>query len=133
MLHAVIRNHTQSLYFLGELDAYSLETLEQHARRMAKAGQAVRLDIEMDPAEQRAFAFSGREWIARLRDAGVSLRIVPRHLGGRFARRTTGSGTVPVYRPPASVPSLPPCPSHSASTLSPAGEGSRHGHSYRPR
>lgn len=80
MLHAVVRSGTKSLYILGEADAYGLDTLEQHVRWMLKGDRDVRLDIELDPAEGRSFAFSGSEWIERLRKIGVSVRIVPRPL-----------------------------------------------------
>jgi hypothetical protein len=78
MLHAVIRNQEEGLHFLAEVNAYNLKTLEQHTREMARSGEAVRLDIEVDSADRDYFARRGQNWMIRLGNlAGVSINVSP--------------------------------------------------------
>ena len=74
MMHAVIRSPKDAIHLIGHVDAYTVESLRDHVRHMARHG-AVSLAIDMDPADQEALHRHAGRWLGRLVASGATVTV----------------------------------------------------------
>lgn len=80
MLHATIESDRERFHFSCEVTGYDLETLQHHVQQTARQGSAVRLRLEIEPTDRKAFARFGQEWLPRVANRGtVEVQVVQLH------------------------------------------------------
>jgi hypothetical protein len=79
MLHAVIFSEQEAFHLSAEVDGYNMQELGQHVRNAARPGRRVRVQVEIEPEDELAFARHTRGWLAGLRTVGerVEVEILP--------------------------------------------------------
>jgi len=86
MLHARIRTGRDAFHFIGEVNAYNLQTLRQHVQQSLRECTDLTLSMRIDLPDQRAFERYTAAWLPALIEGGtaVELRVVP-HAHGQDA------------------------------------------------
>jgi hypothetical protein len=89
-------------YFAGELDEYNFELLREQAARLGPASGA-ELRIKLDPREESALRSRAGEWLGKLANAGVSVRLerarTPRSAQARPAKAAENRPLAPPAAP----------------------------------
>lgn len=75
MLHAVIRSDHDALHFIGEVNLYNLETVEQHVRSYLKEGDRLELRFEVDPKDRRRFEQQAGPFLSRYTSSGIPVEV----------------------------------------------------------
>jgi hypothetical protein len=75
MFHATVRTDRDTLHLIGELDPYSVETLQQQVRGARRDGENIRLLIEIESRDETTFASYARRWLRRLESCGVEVEV----------------------------------------------------------
>jgi hypothetical protein len=71
MLHATIRTPQGALHFIGELDGYNLETIEQYVTESTREWGPVEVRIELERDDADAFEQYAPHWLPRLGETTV--------------------------------------------------------------
>ena len=91
MMHARISTEHDAFHFFGEVTPYNLETLRQHVRQTLHDDSGVRLLVEIEPADQRAFTERTARWLPRLAAKGTDVRIAVQALTCQTPGRRAGA------------------------------------------
>lgn len=91
MMHARISTEHDAFHFFGEVNPYNLETLRQHVRQTMHDDGGIRLLVEIEPADQRAFNQRTARWLPRLVATGTDVQIAVQALTCRTPVRRIGA------------------------------------------
>jgi len=83
MVVSVIQEGKGVLHFSGELDAYNLQLLGEHAATLSARAQHREIRIALDSGERAALTPEGARLLDRLATAGASVSVESRRKEGR--------------------------------------------------
>jgi hypothetical protein len=75
MFHVRICTQQGVLNFIAEVNPYNLRTLRQHVRQSLRDEGQLRLSVELEPADQSAFARYTAGWLPQLIRAGTRVEV----------------------------------------------------------
>lgn len=131
MIRAVVRSGERELHFVGEMNGYNLETLEEYARATLTEWGSADVDLQIDSADFWTWNRRASRWLARLSRAGAAVHVaiassVADEPGEHGAGRITGALTSDGRQSAALSTSISLLPARSHRALGPCLSPRRH-------